>query len=94
MTNWEELGARDADPERLLQERSAREELDAILDELAEPLRAVFVLFELELQSQVDVAEALQIPQGTVASRVRRAREVVAAAIERRSHDKPRAKVR
>lgn len=94
VTNWEELGARDVDPERLLQERSAREQLDAILDELGEPLRAVFVLFELELQSQLEVAEALQIPQGTVASRVRRAREVVAAAIERRSLDKPRAKVR
>jgi RNA polymerase sigma-70 factor (ECF subfamily) len=81
----DEIRSREPDPEEVLERRRACHELDAILDELPEPLRAAFVLFELELQTQVDVAEALQIPQGTVASRVRRAREIVNAAIERRA---------
>jgi RNA polymerase sigma-70 factor, ECF subfamily len=82
--NWENVGDRRLDPERMLEQRRACAELDAVLDELPEDLRAAFVLFELELQTQLEVAEALQIPQGTVASRVRRARELVAKSIERR----------
>jgi RNA polymerase sigma-70 factor, ECF subfamily len=93
LANWDEVAGRELDPERLLQERGAREELDAILDELPETLRAAFVLFELELQSQVEVAEALQVPQGTVASRVRRAREIVTAAIQRRALESEKVRV-
>jgi RNA polymerase sigma-70 factor (ECF subfamily) len=35
----------------------------------------VFVLFELEEMTMAAIAETLQIPPGTVASRLRRARE-------------------
>jgi RNA polymerase sigma-70 factor (ECF subfamily) len=38
-------------------------------------LRAVFVLFELEEMPTAEIAEALELPTGTVASRLRRARE-------------------
>jgi len=38
-------------------------------------LRAVFVLFELEEMSTPEIADLLEIPTGTVASRLRRARE-------------------
>ena len=82
--DWEEHESAGLDPEQLLEQRRACADLDTILDELPESLRAVFVLFELELQSQVEVAEALQIPQGTVASRLRKARNVVASAIARK----------
>jgi RNA polymerase sigma-70 factor (ECF subfamily) len=83
VTDWDEIGGRAPDPERLLEQRRACAELDAILGELPAPLRAAFVLFELEHQTQAEVAEILQIPSGTVASRVRRSREIIAAAISR-----------
>lgn len=83
---WDDQSSELPDPESLLQQRRARAELDAILDSLPEPLRAVFVLFELELLTQIEIADALQIPQGTVASRLRKAREMVAASIERTVH--------
>jgi len=39
-----------------------------------EPSRTVFVLFELEGFTFTEIAELLEIPRGTVASRLRRAR--------------------
>ncbi len=65
----------EANPERLLEQRRARGTLDAILAALTPDLRAAFVLFEIEGLSQPEIAEALGIPLGTVASRLRRARE-------------------
>jgi RNA polymerase sigma-70 factor (ECF subfamily) len=52
--------------------------LDRVLDELAPELRAVFVLAELEEMTMAEIARVLSIPPGTVASRLRRAREVFA----------------
>ncbi|HEX6766930.1 MAG TPA: sigma-70 family RNA polymerase sigma factor, partial [Polyangiaceae bacterium] len=37
VTNWDELEGHEPDPERLLEERRAREELDAMLGDLPEP---------------------------------------------------------
>ncbi len=65
----------DQNPERLLEQRRARATLDAILAALPPDLRAAFVLFEIEEFSQPEIAVALGIPVGTVASRLRRARE-------------------
>lgn len=48
---------------------------DCVLRQMDEDLRAVFVLFELEEQTTREIAEWLGIPLGTVASRLRRARE-------------------
>lgn len=62
-------------PELLLDQRRARERLDEILAHLPEDLRIVFLLFELESFSQGEIATTLGIPQGTVSSRLRRARE-------------------
>jgi RNA polymerase sigma-70 factor (ECF subfamily) len=70
-----ELVDLDHDPEALLEQRRAREALDAILQALPPDLRAAFVLFEIEGLSQPEIALALGIPSGTVASRLRRARE-------------------
>ncbi len=83
---WDDHTSELPDPEALLQQRRARAELDSILAQLPEPFRAVFVLFELELLTQIEIADALEIPQGTVASRLRKAREIVAASIERSVH--------
>lgn len=62
-------------PEQLLEQRRAREHLDRVLRRLPDPLRFVFILFEIEGLTQVETALALGVPQGTVASRIRRARE-------------------
>lgn len=64
------------DTAALLQMRRDRELLDALLDELPDSHRAVFVLYELEEHTMASIAEMLNLPAGTVASRLRRAREV------------------
>ena len=61
-------------PDDLLDQRRARELLDRVLAELPEDLRDILVLFEIEGLRSPEIAEALAIPVGTVASRLRRAR--------------------
>lgn len=62
-------------PEMRLADAQALAILDRVLDALSEELRAVFVLFELEELTMIDIARMLDVPAGTVASRLRRARE-------------------
>ena len=64
------------DPEQLTQKREDRELLDRVLDTMPAELRTAFVLFELEELSIDQMAALLVLPRGTVASRLRRAREV------------------
>jgi RNA polymerase sigma-70 factor (ECF subfamily) len=64
-------------PEEALDNKRALALASKALDEMPAQLREAFVLFELEELSAPDVAELLRIPIGTVASRVRRAREIV-----------------
>lgn len=63
-----------AAPDDLLDQRRARALLDRVLGELSEDLRAIIILFEIEGFRTPEIAEALGIPAGTVASRLRRAR--------------------
>jgi len=63
-------------PEELTERLEARALLDRVLDAMPEELRAVFVLFELEELSIDQTASLLILPRGTVATRLRRAREV------------------
>jgi len=72
-----EAGERE-DPSGPEQQADARQALDAlgrILDSLDDELREVFVLYELEELTMAAIAPILDIPPGTVASRLRRARE-------------------
>jgi RNA polymerase sigma-70 factor (ECF subfamily) len=57
--------------------------LDEVLDALPMDLRAPFVLFELEELSTAEIAAMLSVPAGTVASRLRRAREEFRAIVAR-----------
>jgi RNA polymerase sigma-70 factor (ECF subfamily) len=61
--------------EELVDQRRARAMLDQILDGMSDELRAVFVLFEVEQMTMAEIADLLAVPAGTVASRLRRARE-------------------
>ncbi len=70
-------------PEELLETRRRRELLDRVLGSLPLELRTVLVLFELEQLGKSEVAELLAIPEGTVMSRLRRAREEFKACARR-----------
>jgi RNA polymerase sigma-70 factor (ECF subfamily) len=81
-----ELGERaDAGPgpEDALGTERARKILASVLDEMGEDTREAFVLFELEGLSKAVVADILDIPEGTAASRLRRAREEFLAIAKR-----------
>mgnify|MGYP001125767798 CR=1 FL=1 len=60
-----------------------RATLDEILASIPEERRAVFVLFELEELTVTEIAELLGLPFGTVATRLRRARQEFQAAVAR-----------
>ncbi len=63
-------------PDVALDEQRARALLDRVLDAMPEELRAVFVLHEIEGTTMVEIARGLELPPGTVASRLRRARDI------------------
>jgi RNA polymerase sigma-70 factor (ECF subfamily) len=61
--------------DELSDQKRARELLDRVLGEMSLELRTVFVLFELEGLTSPEIVELVGVPLGTVASRLRRARE-------------------
>jgi RNA polymerase sigma-70 factor (ECF subfamily) len=63
-----------ATPEQLTDQKRTRQMLDNLLDQMETNLRTVFVLYEFEEMNMAEIALALEIPPGTVASRLRRAR--------------------
>ena len=81
----EEAERESLNPEALTTQKAARVLLDAVLEQLPMDLRAVFVLFEIEEMSTQQIAGALELPVGTVASRLRRAREKFRALVARMS---------
>jgi RNA polymerase sigma-70 factor (ECF subfamily) len=63
--------------------RQGLEKLEALLDEMPLEQRAVFTLFELECMTGEDIAQTLEIPLGTVYSRLRLARDTFRRAAAR-----------
>lgn len=76
-----------ADPgpaaDELIDRKRARALLDDLVARLPDDTRPVFVLYELEGLTMDEIATCLEVPPGTVASRLRRAREVFQAAVAR-----------
>lgn len=70
-----EMPSAAADPETSAQKQQMRALFAQVLEQLSLDLRAVFVLYELEDFTMAEIAQTLQLPPGTVASRLRRARE-------------------
>jgi RNA polymerase sigma-70 factor, ECF subfamily len=68
------------------EKREDRQLCDLVLSKIDPDLVEVFVLYEIEGLTSPEIAELLEIPLGSVASRLRRAREqfrVVAARVEK-----------
>jgi RNA polymerase sigma-70 factor (ECF subfamily) len=61
-------------PDEMIDRERARRVLDEVLESLEMDVRAVFILFEIEEMTMADIASLLELPSGTVASRLRRGR--------------------
>jgi len=70
-------------PEECALLRESRLVLDRALAALGLDERTVFVLYEIEELSLSEIAELVSIPRGTVASRLRRAREAFHSEVKR-----------
>jgi RNA polymerase sigma-70 factor (ECF subfamily) len=69
--------------ETVLGRAQARAMLDDILARMSDERRTVFVLHELEELTMAEISQLLELPIGTVASRLRRAREDFESAVNR-----------
>ena len=70
-------------PERLVELAKAREDLEQIMNGMELEQRAVFILYELEELTVPEIASTLQLPVGTVSSRLRAAREKFESGLKR-----------
>ncbi len=61
--------------EELLAQKQQRALLDQILQSMSDAFRQVLTLYEIEELTLPEIANVLEIPAGTAASRLRRARE-------------------
>lgn len=69
--------------EQLLESKRLREALDELLEAWPEDIRTAFVLYELEGLSVPEISQVTETKPGTVASRLRRARELFQAGAKR-----------
>ncbi len=79
----EHVESAELSPDELTGLARARPLLQRILEEMSDEFRSVFVLAELEELSVPEIADLLDIPIGTVSSRLRTARERFRASIAR-----------
>src|SRR4051812_25515429 len=68
--------------DELLDHKRARVQLDTFLDALSMDVRTAFVLFEGEGMTLSEIADLVDAPKGTIASRLRIAREHLAEFVE------------
>lgn len=80
--NMELHSHRSRQDEKVTREHYARQLMDRVLSKMDATLVSVFALFELDGLSSPEIAELMGIPLGTVASRLRRARQVFRAEVE------------
>jgi RNA polymerase sigma-70 factor, ECF subfamily len=81
-------------PDELVDRKRARELLDELVARLPDDTRPVFVLYELEGLTMDEIATCLEVPPGTVASRLRRARETFQAAVAKLDRSSARKEAR
>lgn len=71
------------DPEAAVDRRKGLELLDAILQSMPDELSVVLILIGIEEMSKSEAAAFLCIPEGTVASRLKRGRDRLRASLQR-----------
>ncbi len=71
-------------PADAYEEREARAELEKILAKMGEKRRVAFVMFEVEGYSGEEIAELLEVPLGTVWTRLHHARKEFFALVQER----------
>lgn len=74
-----------ADPEQRAVQSEARQALQQILDAMPDEYRSVFVLYEMEQLTTAEIATTLDLPEGTVSSRIFRARRFFERAVQRQT---------
>lgn len=79
----EEKMTSSARPDGLVAGREAREQLQAGLQKLSPELRETLILRDLEELEYREIADVLKIPEGTVKSRLNRARAELARAVRK-----------
>jgi len=87
--DWEDVLHPGLDPEAGTELARATELLDELLSHMPEALARVLALAEVEQMTVPDIAELEQIPVGTAASRLRRAREAFRRLLEDVRHKNP-----
>lgn len=78
-----------SNPEQEFLDKLRREEIDRALADLPEHYRVVVVLADLEELKYSEIAETLDIPVGTVRSRLARARSALQASLWRLARERP-----
>jgi len=81
------LEGRQADPSQRLEQQEQNQQLSDALDRLKEEYRSVLVLREMEGLDYDAIAEILNVPVGTVRSRLHRARTQLKEELERQFTD-------
>lgn len=79
----DEVRSKEPTADEQLDRKEARATLDRILSEMTPDLRTTFMLYELEELTMAEIATVTDTPMGTVASRLRRAREQFQDAVKR-----------
>lgn len=74
-------------PVEELHRADARRIFEQLLDRMPPELRLVFVMYEVEELTLIEIAAALELPLGTVATRVRRARQLFVTRAQRLNVD-------
>ena len=69
-------------PVMMLETRERQRHLDRLLATLSVPLRAAFVLFEIEGYTAEEISEMQAVPTNTVRARIHRARKKLTALLE------------
>jgi RNA polymerase sigma-70 factor (ECF subfamily) len=98
---WREVLGDEADlhcshqpaPDELLSQKRLVELCDRALGEMRLEQREVFVLFEIQGLTAREIAALLGLPPGTVASRLRRARQLFRTLVDSWGCELPKAKV-
>ncbi len=85
----DQLEAKGPTPVMAVETREKRRVLDQLLGELSEPLRATFMLFEVDGYTADEIAEFQQTPVNTVRARIHRARKKLLAIIAERKIERP-----